>query len=144
MEDDNFKRKIIKKIKRVGGNLHYISYVTDIPISKIQKLFKDLLLFHKLSIFPLIEMERIGLNKAVIWCKKTSLKYETAKSLMGPLASLFRGDLEENKFLLMFYTNTSNYKYYKENLDTLFERIGSECEILYIKKYYRYINDEEC
>ncbi|MBB5253457.1 hypothetical protein [Sulfurisphaera ohwakuensis] len=144
MDENNLKIHLIRFIKRIGGNLRILSSLSNVPFPIITKIYKKLLLQDKLSIFPLIETEKMGLNKGAIWCNKTSLKYDTAKQLMGPLTSLFRGDLEDNKFLLMFYTNYENYLNYRSKLITVLEETSSICEISYIRKYYRFINNEEC
>lgn len=142
--DIHLKYHIISKIKRIGGNLRLVAKVLGFPSNRISKIYEDLFISDGLTIYPVLEVERLGLNKVAIWCGKSKIKYETAKKLMGPLASIFRGDIEENKFLLLFYSNKELYKIYKEKLEEVLEKTNSNCEIHYVDKYYRYVNEEAC
>lgn len=131
-------------MKRIGGNSRLLSRLLNLPLKKVEFVLQSLLMHDSLSLFALIETEKMGLNKAIIWCDKSSINYDIAKNLVGPLASLFRGDIEENKFLLMFYTNEQVFEQYKNTIDNVLSKTDSLCEIKYIKKYYRYINVESC
>ena len=144
MNNNHLKYHILNIVKKIGGNFTSIVKLLNLPSNIIGKLYEELFIEDGLRIYPVLETERIGLNKAVIWCEKSSIKYETAKKIMGPLTSLFRGDLEENKFLLIFYCSKQKYKEYKEEIEKLSKMINAECEIKFIDKYYRYINDEGC
>jgi len=144
MNNNHLKYRLLNIIKRIGGNFTSIFKILNLPSNAITKLYESLFIEDGLRIYPILETERIGLNKAIIWCRKSSIKYETAKKIMGPLTSIFRGDLEENKFLLTFYSSKEKYKEYKEEIEKLTRMINAECEIEYIDKYYRYINDESC
>jgi len=144
MNENYLKYRILNIVKKIGGNFTSIFKMLNFPSNVIVETYESLFLKEGLRIYPALETEKIGLNKAVIWCKKSNIKYETAKKIMGPLTSLFRGDLEENKFLLMFYSSKEKYKEYKEEIEKLSKMINIECEVKYIDKYYRYINDEAC
>lgn len=144
MNDDHLRYKILHLIRKVGGNLHLLSNLLNHPLNTLVETYNSLFFKYSLSIYPLIEIERMGLNKAMIWCKKSSIKYDTAKKLLGPLVSLFRGDIEEDKFTLIFYTDKEAYLYYKEKILDLLDKINMECDIALIEVYRRYINDEQC
>ncbi|BCU69261.1 hypothetical protein [Stygiolobus caldivivus] len=136
--------ELIKFIKLVGLNPHLISKLLKEPLNNVYSLLLSLFHEYQISVFPILNTEKLGLWKAVIWCEKSVITYSKAKKLAGPLANIFRGDIEDNSFLLIFYTNPTVFEEAKTNYEEIFKKLNMDCSVNLVLQSFRFINDENC
>jgi hypothetical protein len=136
--------EIVKFARTFGLNPHILSLNLNLPINRIMKIVNEIILKYNLFLFPIIHSSEFGLNKAIIWCEKSLVKYENAKKLIGPLGNIFRGDIEDRKFMLIFYVNTDYFEIYKTKLQDVFSKLNMPCDIHFITEIDRFINKETC
>ncbi len=135
---------IIRTVTKVGGNYHAIARSTGIPIIDIIKSMKILKCKYNLSIFASIMGENLKLQKILLLCKNSRLKLSTSKKLFFPIVNLFRADLEENKFMLVVYSNKNTLNSIKDAVEKLRDENIVECEIFEITETKRYYRDISC
>ncbi|BDC18336.1 hypothetical protein [Acidianus sp. HS-5] len=134
----------IKAITKVGGNTHAIARITRMPIVDVTKSIEVLKQKYNLAIFAGIMGENLKLQKILLICKNSKLKLSTSKKLFFPIENLFRADLEENKFMLVVYSNQNTLNSIKDAVKKLRDENIVECEIFEITVTKRYYRDISC
>jgi len=135
---------LIKYIRLVGLNPHIISSLSRVPVNDVYYSILSLFYEHQMTVFPIINSEKLGLWKGVIWCEKSTIPYEKAKQITGPLANLFRGDIEDDSFMLVFYTSYEVFDEMKQTYEKVFDKLNMNCSINLSVQSFRFINDENC
>ena len=136
--------ELLKFIRLVGLNPHLISILSNQPVNEVYTVILDLIHEHQIYVAPIINTEKLGLYKAVIWCKKSTIPYDKAKKLAGPLVNIFRGDIEDQMFMLVFYTNLQIFEEVKKTYEELFKKLNMDCSVNLSLHIMRFINDENC